>query len=86
MTGAGISVSAGIPDFRSKDTGLYANLEKYKLPKPESIFELDYFKKKPEPFYGLAQSFLDLDKFEATPAHHFAKMLDDKQIVSYYFT
>ena len=34
MTGAGISVSAGIPDFRSPKTGLYANLQKYNLPSP----------------------------------------------------
>ena len=43
LTGAGISVSAGIPDFRSKGTGVYANLAKYNLPKKEDIFSLDYF-------------------------------------------
>ena len=34
LTGAGISVSAGIPDFRSPKTGIYDNLQKYKLPNP----------------------------------------------------
>ena len=44
MAGAGISTASGIPDFRSPSTGIYANLQKYKLPYPEAIFEIDYFK------------------------------------------
>jgi NAD-dependent SIR2 family protein deacetylase len=32
LVGAGISVAAGIPDFRTPGTGLYDNLSKYKLP------------------------------------------------------
>ena len=32
MTGAGVSVSAGIPDFRSPGTGIYDNLKEYNLP------------------------------------------------------
>lgn len=36
--------AAGIPDFRSPSTGLYANLQKYHLPYPEAIFEIGYFK------------------------------------------
>jgi len=47
LTGAGISVSAGIPDFRSPGTGLYANLQKYNLPEPEAIFALDFFSHEP---------------------------------------
>ena len=36
--------AAGIPDFRSPGTGLYANLQQYNLPYPEAIFEIGYFK------------------------------------------
>jgi NAD-dependent SIR2 family protein deacetylase len=43
MSGAGISVAAGIPDFRTPGTGLYDNLEKYDLPYPTAVFELRYF-------------------------------------------
>jgi hypothetical protein len=44
LTGAGISTSSGIPDFRTPGTGLYSNLEKYRLPYPEAIFDLGYFR------------------------------------------
>lgn len=37
-TGAGISTAAGIPDFRSPKTGIYANLAKLDLPYPEAVF------------------------------------------------
>ena len=38
--GAGVSVSAGIPDFRTPGTGLYDNLQKYNLPFPEAVFQI----------------------------------------------
>jgi hypothetical protein len=55
MTGAGISVACGIPDFRTKGTGLYDSLAKYNLPRPESIFDIQYFKQNPKPFCILAK-------------------------------
>ena len=56
LTGAGISTSAGIPDFRSPSTGLYANLARLSLPFPEAVFELDYFKKNPKVIYLFPRS------------------------------
>ena len=36
-------------------TGLYSQLAKYNLPQPEAVFELDFFRKNPKPFYLLAK-------------------------------
>lgn len=80
MVGAGISTSAGIPDFRSPGTGLYANLQKYNLPYPEAIFQIDYFKKHPEPFFALARE-LYPGQFKPTVCHYFIKMLKDKGLL-----
>uniref|UniRef100_H2SKP7 NAD-dependent protein deacetylase n=1 Tax=Takifugu rubripes TaxID=31033 RepID=H2SKP7_TAKRU len=80
MVGAGISTSAGIPDFRSPGTGLYANLQKYNLPYPEAIFQIDYFKKHPEPFFALARE-LYPGQFKPTVCHYFMKLLKDKGLL-----
>lgn len=80
LCGAGISVSAGIPDFRSPGSGLYANLAKYDLPSPEAIFDIDFFAHNPYPFFKLATE-LYPGKFRPTPTHHFLKLLDDKGVL-----
>ena len=78
MSGAGISTSAGIPDFRSPGTGLYDNLQKYNLPYPEAIFDMNYFIKKPDPFFELAREMMEQSKIKPTLTHYFIKLLHDK--------
>ena len=85
MVGAGISVSAGIPDFRSKDTGIYSKLESYGLPTPEAIFTLDYFKDNPAPFYTLAKEIYP-GNHKPTPTHYFLKLLSDKNVLKRVYT
>eukprot|EP00730_Choanoeca_flexa_P019646 TRINITY_DN9604_c0_g2_i1.p1 TRINITY_DN9604_c0_g2~~TRINITY_DN9604_c0_g2_i1.p1 ORF type:complete len:304 (+),score=51.63 TRINITY_DN9604_c0_g2_i1:56-967(+) len=77
MAGAGISTSAGIPDFRSPGTGLYDNLQQYNLPYPEAVFTMSYFHAQPEPFFLLAKE-LYPGNFDPTPCHHFIKLLQDQ--------
>lgn len=61
ITGAGISVAAGIPDFRSKG-GLYENLgKKYGKNNPEELMTLDFFMEHPECLYSIIKEFLKSD-------------------------
>ncbi len=79
LAGAGISVSAGIPDFRSPGTGLYDNLQKYNLPFAEAIFDLQYFKKNPWPFYEFCRETWP-GKHKPTKAHNFLSLLQNKGV------
>eukprot|EP00747_Dinoflagellata_sp_TGD_P191257 gnl/TRDRNA2_/TRDRNA2_54384_c0_seq1.p1 gnl/TRDRNA2_/TRDRNA2_54384_c0~~gnl/TRDRNA2_/TRDRNA2_54384_c0_seq1.p1 ORF type:complete len:522 (+),score=87.75 gnl/TRDRNA2_/TRDRNA2_54384_c0_seq1:121-1686(+) len=78
MAGAGVSVSAGIPDFRSPTTGLYNKLKQdLNLPFPEAVFNIHYFKKNPEPFYRVCKELFP-EKFRPTPTHFFFRLLYEK--------
>lgn len=86
VSGAGVSVAAGIPDFRSPGSGLYDNLHKYDLPYPEAIFDVDFYIQNPKPFVTLAKEIWPGVNYRPTLTHCFFSLLDKKGILRRVYT
>ncbi|CAH0546882.1 unnamed protein product [Brassicogethes aeneus] len=76
LTGAGVSVSCGIPDFRSRD-GIYSRLaiDFPNLPDPQAMFDISFFSQDPRPFFKFARDIYP-GKFQPSPCHKFIKLLE----------
>ncbi|VEL18251.1 unnamed protein product [Protopolystoma xenopodis] len=85
LTGAGVSVSCGIPDFRSRD-GIYARLAKEypELKSSQAMFDMDYFRTNPSIFFKFAKEIFP-GQYSPSPAHYFIATLErlDKLLRNY---
>lgn len=81
LSGAGVSCSAGIPDFRTPGTGLYDNLQKYNLPFPEAVFDLGFYRRNPKPFLSLAKQIWPGTRHSPTLTHSFIALLSRKGLL-----
>jgi len=85
LAGAGISVSANLPDFRSPG-GLYDQLRRNQgLAAPESVFTADFMLERPKMFYEV-MGMLRTESVDPTPTHCFIRLLQDKGLLMRCFT
>ena len=88
LCGAGISVSCGIPDFRSKG-GIYDMIDTNDLglSTPEEIFHFEVFQDDPRPFYKFAGKMLYPNRpHEPSPSHKFLALLEEKKMLLRVYT
>nr|XP_020665072.1 NAD-dependent protein deacetylase sirtuin-1 [Pogona vitticeps] len=86
LTGAGVSVSCGIPDFRSRD-GIYARLavDFPDLPDPQAMFDIEYFRKDPRPFFKFAKEIYP-GQFQPSLCHKCMALLDKEKKLLHNYT
>jgi NAD-dependent deacetylase len=76
LTGAGISVESGIPDFRS-DQGLWSKYD------PEEYAHIDAFRTQPEKVWGMLKEMMELIiKAKPNPAHRGLALLEEMGLLS----
>src|SRR5205085_11238541 len=76
LTGAGVSVPSGIPDFRTPGTGLWENVD------PMEVAHIDVFRSAPDRFWHFyGQRFAILGDKEPNGAHHALAELERRGLV-----
>jgi NAD-dependent deacetylase len=76
LTGAGISVPSGIPDFRTPGTGLWANVD------PMEVAHIDVFERDPERFWSYYRPrFQSLGDKEPNRAHEALAELERRGLI-----
>jgi len=80
LTGAGVSTGVGLPDFRDKQSGVYAEIQRrYGIDSPEDIFEKSNFLENPGPLCTWLGEFIEaLEATGPSTAHNFLRVLHDK--------
>ncbi len=76
LTGAGVSVPSGIPDFRTPETGLWANVD------PMEVAHIDVFERDPARFWSYYRPrFQSLGDKRPNPAHEVLAELERRGLV-----